>query len=170
MDTDWLEADYEERTHLVDADEMDMDDADADDMDEDDDDGIGDDEDTMTVEEATEFIADAIADYGRPAWVAEVPASIRAKVPNGIVAGFLATAKPSEGWGGARDGRDTIIAWAKDNIFALATVKELAEIGGVSEATVRNLLASRPDIFRKAEGRKYEVRDPDADRAADKKR
>lgn len=134
------------------------------------DDDMGEDENFLTVEEATEFVADAIADYGRPAWIAEVPASIRAKVPTGTIAGFLATAKASEGWGGARDGRDTIIAWAKDNTFALVTVKELADIGGVSEPTVRNLLASRPDLFRKVEGRKYEVRDPDADRAADKKR
>lgn len=137
------------------------------DIDEEGDTGIADE--VLTIEEATEYIADTIAQYGRPAWIAEVPVTIRQMVPNSIIAGFLATAKASEGWGSPRDGRDTIIAWAKDNIFALVTVKELAEIGGISEATVRTLLGERPDIFRKSDGRKYEVRDPQADRAADKR-
>lgn len=158
METDWLDADYEERTHLADDEQLD---------DEDGDDGIiGE---VLTIEEATEYIADTITEYGRPAWVAEVPTSIRQMVPHSVIAGFLATAKASEGWGKPSDGRDTIIRWAKDNTFALVTVKELADIGGVSEATVRTLLGERPDLFRKSEGRKYEVRDPQADRAADKR-
>jgi len=44
------------------------------------------------------------------------------------------------------------------------TVKELAAIGECSEATVRTLINDRRDIFRKSDGRKYEVRDPQADR------
>lgn len=162
METDWLDSEYEERTHLADDDFYDED---GDDGDED----TGFEAEVLTIEEATEYIADTINEYGRPAWVAEVPTSIRQMVPHSVIAGFLATAKASEGWGSPRDGRDTIIAWAKDNIFALVTVKELAEIGGISEATVRNLLGERPDIFRKSDGRKYEVRDPKADRAADKR-
>jgi hypothetical protein len=155
VETDWLDAEYEERTHI------------ADDEDGDEDDGI--DGETLTIEEAMEYIADTINEYGRPAWVGEVPTSIRQMVPHSIIAGFLATAKTSEGWGRPRDGRDTILGWAKDNTFALTTVKELAEIGGVSEATVRTILGERPDIFRKSDGRKYEVRDPKADREADKR-
>ena len=162
METDWLDAEYEDRTHIADDEYLD----DEDDGDEDDgDDG---DDDTLTVEEATEYVADAINEYGRPAWVSQVPGSIRQLVPANILTGFLASARPSDGWGRPRDGRDTILGWAKENIFAITTVKELAEIGGVSEATVRTLLGERPDIFRRSEGRKYEVRDPQADRLADK--
>ena len=123
----------------------------------------------MTVAEAQDLIADSIATYGRPAWVAQVPGSVRQLVPAAAISELLRTARPSEGWGRPRDGRDNILAWAKDNVFTLVTVKELAEIGGVSEATVRTLLAERPDIFRKSEKRQYEVRDPNADRDADKK-
>lgn len=165
METDWLEAEYEDRTHI--ADDEYLDDEDDDGTDDEDDDGT-DDEDALSIEEATEYIADAISEYGRPAWVSMVPGSIRQRVPLSVLAGFLATARPSEGWGRPRDGRDTILGWAKENIFAITTVKELAEIGGVSEATVRTLLGERPDIFRRSEGWKYEVRDPHADRAADK--
>jgi predicted transcriptional regulator len=48
------------------------------------------------------------------------------------------------------------------------TVKELAEIGDISEATVRKIVQDRPDIFVKRESRQYEIRDPQADRKADK--
>ncbi len=163
METDWLDEAYEDRTLLVDDEYIDEDEGDDEGEDTDPDD------DTLTVEEATEYIADSISEYGRPAWIAQVPTSIRQLVPTSVIAGFLATAKPSEGWGSPRDGRDTILAWAKENVFAQVTVKELAEIGGVSEATVRNLVGERMDIFRKSDGRKYEVRDPQADRQNDKR-
>ena len=61
------------------------------------------------------------------------------------------------------------IAWAKNNVFAEVTVKELAEIGEVSEATVRNLVKERMDIFRKLQRGVWEVRDADADREADQR-
>ena len=170
IDTDWIDADYEERTLLEDEQLPDdeLEDDDLTDEDEDDDEGTDDDE-VLSVEEAKDYIADTIAEFGRPAWIAHIPHSIRIKVPMTEIARMLADAKPSEGWGGQRDGRDTIIAWAKENTYSLITVKELAEIGEVSEVTVRNIIASRPDLFRKSDGRKYEVRDPEADRKADKK-
>jgi len=65
-------------------------------------------------------------------------------------------------------GKEAIVAWCRNNIFAEVTVKELAAIGECSEATVRSLINDRRDIFRKSDGRKYEVRDPQADRQYDK--
>jgi hypothetical protein len=65
-------------------------------------------------------------------------------------------------------GKEAVIAWCRNNIFAEVTVKELAAIGECSEATVRALINDRRDIFRKSEGRKYEVRDPKADRQNEK--
>jgi hypothetical protein len=124
----------------------------------------------MTVAQATEMVAQAIEKHGSPTWVAFVPTRIRRMVPANIKAELIKGAKASEGWGRQRDGRDTIIAWAKNNVFAEVTVKELAEIGEVSEATVRTLVKERMDIFKKIEGRKYEIRDPEQDRENDRRR
>lgn len=124
----------------------------------------------ITVKEATEMVVEAIQTHGSPVWVAVVPSRIRRMVPASIKEELLKTAKRSEGWGRQRDGRDTIISWAKDNVYAEVTVKELAEIGEVSEATVRTLVKERMDIFKKIEGRKYEIRDPEVDRENDRRR
>ena len=125
---------------------------------------------TITVKEAVEMVAEAIETHGSPTWVAYVPMRIRKMVPAEIKTDLIKGAKASEGWGRQRDGRDTIIAWAKNNVFAEVTIKELAEIGEVSEATVRNLVKERMDIFRKIEGRKFEIRDPQEDRENDRRR
>lgn len=117
-----------------------------------------------TIKEATDMVAEAIERYGAPAWVAKVPIRIRKLVPADIKAQMIANAKVSEGWATKQDGRNRIIAWCKNNIFAEVTVKELAAIGECSEATVRTLINDRRDIFRKSDGRKYEVRDPQTDR------
>lgn len=61
-------------------------------------------------------------------------------------------------------GKEAIVAWCRRNIFSQVTVKELATIGECSEATVRTLINDRRDIFRKSDGRLYEVRDPQTDR------
>ena len=117
-----------------------------------------------TIKEATDMVAEAIEKYGAPVWVVKVPSRIRKLVPADIKAQMIATAKVSEGWATKQDGRNRIIAWCKNNTFAEVTVKELAAIGECSEATVRTLINDRRDIFRKSDGRKYEVRDPQADR------
>jgi hypothetical protein len=118
-----------------------------------------------TIQEATTQVAEAIEKHGAPAWVAFVPIRIRKLVPAEIKSAMIATAKVSEGWGSKQDGRNRIISWCKQNIFAEVTVKELAAIGECSEATVRTLINDRRDIFRKSDGRKYEVRDPQSDRS-----
>ena len=119
-----------------------------------------------TIQEATTQVAEAIEKHGAPAWVAYVPTRIRRLVPAEIKTAMIATAKVSEGWASKQDGRNRIIQWCKQNIFTEVTVKELAAIGECSEATVRTLINDRRDIFRKSDGRKYEVRDPEADRNA----
>ena len=122
----------------------------------------------MTVAEATEIVADAIQEYGTPIWVSTIPSRVRRLVPTAVIAEFLRTAPKSEGWGTAQDGKNKIMSWAKNNVFAMTTIKDLAELGEISEATVRNMVKERPDIFKKSEGRQYEIRDPQADRKADK--
>ena len=120
------------------------------------------------LDDAIREVTEAINTHGKPVWVAQVPKRVRDLVPSHIKAELLVNAKPSEGWRTAQDGKQDILSWCKNHVFELVTVKELAEIGDISEATVRKIVQDRPDIFVKREGRQYEVRDPQADRKADK--
>ena len=120
------------------------------------------------LDDAIREVTEAINTYGKPVWVAQVPKRVRDLVPNNIKAELLVNAQPSEGWRTAQDGKQDIMSWCKNHVFELITVKELAEIGDISEATVRKIVQDRPDIFVKREGRQYEIRDPQADRKADK--
>lgn len=120
------------------------------------------------LDDAIREVTEAINTYGKPVWVAQVSKRVRDLVPNNIKAELLAQAQPSEGWRTAQDGKQDILSWCKNHVFDLVTVKELAEIGDISEATVRKIVQDRPDIFVKRESRQYEIRDPQADRKADK--
>jgi len=121
------------------------------------------------LDEAIQEVTAAINTYGTPVWVAHVATRVRKLVPAHIKAELLVNAKASEGWRTAQDGVQDIMSWVKDNVYELVTVKQLAEIGDISEATARKIVTDRPDIFVKREGRQYEIRDPQADRKADKK-
>lgn len=61
-----------------------------------------------------------------------------------------------------------MVAWAEANAGATTTVYELAEIGDVSYPTANKLVKDRPDLFHRVKKGSYLVRDPKAERAADK--
>jgi hypothetical protein len=102
---------------------------------------------------------------------------VRKQVSKETISTLLSTARTSEGWSkqgdrlifGRLDARETLRQWATQNIFAVLTVKEIAEQAGVPQSAVRTMISERPDIFRKSDGRTYEVRDANADRQADKR-
>jgi len=128
--------------------------------------------------DAAAQVAAAIETHGAPKWVTVVPMSVRRQVASDIKAQLLATARVSEGWSRQRDGRlvfgrldarETLRQWATQNLFAVLTVREIAEQAGVPQSAVRTMISERADIFRKSDGRTYEVRDPNADRQADKR-
>lgn len=62
-----------------------------------------------------------------------------------------------------------IHAWCQENVFAQVSAAEIAEIGEISYPTALKLIGDRPDLFRKIKRGLYEVRDPKADREAEKK-
>ncbi len=124
---------------------------------------------TTELENAIREVTEAVNTYGTPVWIAYVPSRVRNLVPAKIKADLIASARPSAGWRKPQDGKNDIMSWAKENVFELVTIKQLAEIGEISEATARKIVTDRPDIFVKREGRQYEVRDPQADRKAEKK-
>ena len=121
------------------------------------------------LEKAIREVTEAVETYGTPVWIAHVPSRVRRLVPAKIKADLIASAKRSEGWSRPQDGKNSIMSWAKENVYELVTIKQLAEIGEISDATARKIVTDRPDIFVKREGRQYEVRDPQADRKAEKK-
>lgn len=117
-------------------------------------------------------VAAAIEQHGEPKWLCHVPFSVRHQVPKEIKQRLLAEARVSEGWSrlgdrlvfGRGDARETLQQWARNNVHAVMTTREIADAAGVPQSTVRTLISERPDIFRKSEGRTYEIRDPQQDR------
>ena len=126
----------------------------------------------------TEIVAAAIETHGVPKYVALVPTSVRRQVPADTMRSLLAAARISEGWArqgdrlifGRLDPRETLRQWAQQHLYEVLTVREIAESADVSQSQVRTMCTERPDIFRKSDGRTYEIRDPHADRAAEKGR
>lgn len=114
----------------------------------------------ITPEQAEMMLRDVTARYGTPVYIAHIPSRIRKLVPYETRMEILSTAEISEGWrGAAREaGRDEIIRFARENLGAILTVKQIAEIGGVSESIARDVIRSNPRLFRKSEGRSYECR------------
>lgn len=126
----------------------------------------------------TEIVAAAIETHGVPKYVALVPTSVRRQVAPETMRSLLAAARISDGWArqgdrlifGRVDARETLRLWAQQHLYEVLTVREIAESADVSQSQVRTMIAERGDIFRKSDGRTYEIRDPQADRAAEKGR
>ena len=125
---------------------------------------------------ATEEMRTAIETHGAPVWYVNISISQQALVPLEVRRSLLAAARTSEGWvnqngcwyKGRLDAREALRQWAERNVFAVMTVAEIAAAADVTQSQVRTMITERPDIFRKSEGRNYEIRDAQADRAAEK--
>lgn len=113
-------------------------------------------------------VSEAIATHGRPLWVAHVPTNIREAVDPKWLADALASAHRSPDSIRREDQYGDILRWCKQNLFAEVTLANLQELSGLSAPTVRKFIESRMDVFRKLRRGVWEVRDPEADRMADK--
>ncbi len=133
----------------------------------------------MEMQEAINEVTEAVSEFGVPCWVAHISYPIRSAVPKEIIRELNSSAKVSEGWSKQFDGRlifgrtnadgvADIFVWAKQHIFEMVTVKQVAAECDVSEGCVRRTMNARSDVFRKF-GKEYEVRDDQADRKAQKK-
>ena len=126
---------------------------------------------------ATSEMQQAVETYGMPVWYVKVSITKQRMVPLDVRRSLLAAARPSDGWvnqngcwyKGRLDARETLRQWAAQNLYAVMTVREIADAAGVPQTAVRTMISERADIFRKSDGRTYEVRDPNADRQADKR-
>jgi hypothetical protein len=63
---------------------------------------------------------------------------------------------------------DALMTYARTNLFAHITSKQVCELCECSLPTALRLLDARPDVFRKIKRGVWEIRDPQADRKAEK--
>jgi hypothetical protein len=59
--------------------------------------------------------------------------------------------------------------FVKENVFALITPAELAELAGFSYPTALKYINDRPNHFKKVNRGQYEIRDPESDKKNEKK-
>ena len=60
------------------------------------------------------------------------------------------------------------VKWATDHVGQNVTPDTLADVLDCSSATARRVMDTRPDVFRKIRWGTWEIRDPHADRKAEK--
>lgn len=103
----------------------------------------------------TETVAAAIAEHGRPYWVAFVPMNTVRQVPYPELVALLSTAPRHT----THDERTrTMLTWCDNNLFAEITVKEAAEMMGVSHPTAKKFILAHPHRFKFLKRGTYEVR------------
>lgn len=84
--------------------------------------------------------------------------------------GFQFSGPPPKKSGSKRQHKhQSIISWCKENVGKETTVYEVAEVGEVSYPTANNFIKNRPDLFTKMKKGSYIVRDPETERALEKK-
>ncbi len=113
-----------------------------------------------TPEQAEALLREMTERHGSPAYIVFIPGRILSMVPLETRREILAGARISKGWESqARDaGRKKIIRFARENFAVMVTVKELAEMAGVSQSIARATVKANPRLFRKSEGHTYECR------------
>jgi hypothetical protein len=113
-----------------------------------------------TPEQAEALLREVTERHGSPVYIAFIPGRIRRMVPLETRREILKGARISEGWQSrVRDaGREAIIRFARENFAVMVTVRELADMAGVSLGIARKTVKENPRLFRKSEGRSYECR------------
>jgi hypothetical protein len=81
-------------------------------------------------------------------------------VEEGEIAEELRPSKRADKW-------DAFLKWAKDKVFEQYTTEQLVEVSGFSYQTTLKFVSENP-TFRKVKRGLWEVRDPKADREAEK--
>ena len=62
-----------------------------------------------------------------------------------------------------------VIKWAADNVGKKIDLTEMMDVTGVAYSMAKKIVEDRPDVFWKIKRGQFEIRDPKADREADKK-
>jgi hypothetical protein len=62
----------------------------------------------------------------------------------------------------------SVINWAAENVGEAVTLEKLMETHSIAYSMAKKITEDRPDVFRKVKRGNFEIRDPKADREADK--
>ncbi len=117
---------------------------------------------------AEQIVKEAIAEYGRPAWVANVTQAVREQVDKETLRNLLEGASKSPESFKVKDKYDALLDYAAENMFEEITTKKMKELTGLSGPAIRRWLDGHTDTFRKVKNGTWEIRDAAADRKADK--
>jgi hypothetical protein len=66
------------------------------------------------------------------------------------------------------DKQAKVLNWAATNVGTKVDLTKLMEIGDIAYSMAKKIVEDRPDVFWKVKRGEFEVRDPEADRKADK--
>ena len=111
------------------------------------------------------IIEQAIAEYGRPYWVATVPMSVRQSLSSGEIEQILTSASSNPDIIKSEDILiKTMFQWCTNNLFAHITHHDLAAILGTTSMQARTFINKNPERFRKLQRGCWEVRDPQSDK------
>jgi hypothetical protein len=62
-----------------------------------------------------------------------------------------------------------VLKWATENVGEEVTLDKIMEVGDIAYSMAKKITEDRPDVFRKIKRGLFSVRDPKADREADRK-
>lgn len=113
-------------------------------------------------------VREAIALYGRPAWLGKVPFRIVKQVPAPVLAELIEAGKPSTPAGEKQQRYARFEIWLAEHLFDEVTIPFICEQLQISVGHARRYIADRPDQFRKIRRGVWEVRDPREDRRRDR--
>lgn len=121
------------------------------------------------MEQPLQRVAEAIKEYGRPTWIAYTSKADRDAIPTQVLVGLLEQAHRDPSTVKRADKYEAILEFAKENLFAEVTAKQMGDLAEMSPATARKFLEDRPDLFKPIRRGVWEVRDATADRQADRR-
>lgn len=110
----------------------------------------------------------AIEEYGRPAWIANVPFSTVKKVPYATIVEMLESAHASQP---SMEKHQRVAAyerWLASNAGAEVTIDDVCDRLGISVGHARRFVTDRPHLFSKARRGVWLARDPETDRKVEK--
>jgi predicted HTH transcriptional regulator len=107
-----------------------------------------------------EQVSKAIAEHGRPTWVAYIPSHIVKQVPYADLLVLLDNAEQTR----RQDKHKLTMAWLLENTHKTITAKDLAEQMDVTAPTARRFIQDNPFYFRTNGRGTWEIRNPKEDR------
>lgn len=116
-----------------------------------------------------EEIQYAVTTYGRPLWSLHVSKQLRDKVPLAEIGAMLKVAEWSTGFNPVSQAHRDFDKWIASHVGEIVSADSLAEVSTWSAGTCRKYIKNHAGTFRAVKRGYWEIRDPQADRIADKK-